>query len=64
VGNLSQEFFVATVIATVVSGLVGLSVIHLLLKYLQQGSFMPFVVWRIIVGSWLLFMLTSGSLVA
>jgi undecaprenyl-diphosphatase len=63
-GDLSQDLLLATVIATFVSGVVGLSVIHYLLKYLQKGSFMPFVVWRVLVGSWLLVMLTSGNLVA
>jgi undecaprenyl pyrophosphate phosphatase UppP len=35
-----------------------------LLKYLQKGSFVPFVIWRLFVGGWLLFMLTTGQLVA
>lgn len=64
VGDLNQELLTATVVATVVSGVVGLSVIHYLLKYLQKGSFLPFVIWRVGVGVWLLFMLTSGALVA
>jgi len=64
VGDLSQDLLVATVIATIVSGVVGLSVIHYLLKYLQKGSFLPFVIWRVGVGVWLLVMLTSGALTA
>ena len=64
VGDLSQDLLVATVVATVVSGVVGLSVIHYLLKYLQKGSFLPFVIWRVGVGVWLLVMLTSGALTA
>lgn len=63
-GNLSSELLLATVLATVVSGIVGLSVIHFLLKYLQKGSFLPFVIWRVAVGLWLLAMLTSGTLTA
>ncbi len=63
-GDLSSTLFTATIVATVVSGVVGLSVIHFLLKYLQKGSFMPFVVWRVLVGVWLLFMLSTGQLVA
>lgn len=62
--DLSQELLVATIVATVVSGVVGLSVIHFLLKYLQKGSFLPFVIWRVGVGVWLLVMLTTGALVA
>jgi undecaprenyl-diphosphatase len=63
-GDLSQELLLATMVATVISGIVGLSVIHFLLKYLQKGSFLPFVVWRLAVGGWLLFMLTTGAIVA
>lgn len=63
-GDLSQELLVATIFSTLVSGLVGLSVIHFLLKYLQKGSFLPFVIWRVGVGVWLLVMLTTGALVA
>jgi undecaprenyl-diphosphatase len=62
--NLNQEMLLATILATVVSGLVGLAVIHYLLKYLESGSFLPFVAWRVIVGLWLLWMLSSGSIVA
>ena len=64
VGDLSQDLLVATVVATIVSGVVGLSVIHYLLKYLQKGSFLPFVIWRVGVGVWLLVMLSSGALTA
>ncbi len=63
-GDLSQDLLVATVLATIVSGVVGLSVIHYLLKYLQKGSFLPFVIWRVGVGVWLLVMLTGGALTA
>ena len=64
VGDLSADLLFATVLATIVSGVVGLSVIHYLLKYLQKGSFLPFVIWRVGVGVWLLVMLTSGALIA
>ena len=64
VGDLNQQLLVATIVATMVSGVVGLSVIHYLLKYLQKGSFLPFVIWRVLVGGWLLVMLSTGSLVA
>lgn len=64
VGDLDRQLLTATIISTVVSGLVGLSVIHYLLKYLQKGSFMPFVIWRVVVGSWLLAMLTTGQIIA
>lgn len=63
-GDLDQDMLLATIVATVVSGIVGLAVIHYLLKYLEFGSFLPFVVWRVLVGIWLLWMLASGSIVA
>lgn len=64
VADLNQEMLLATIVATAVSGVVGLAVIHYLLRYLASGSFLPFVVWRVAVGLWLLWMLSSGSLVA
>ncbi len=64
IGDLSQDLLSATVVATIVSGVVGLSVIHYLLKYLQKGSFLPFVIWRVGVGIWLLVILTTGALTA
>lgn len=64
VEDLNQELLVATLVATIVSGIVGLSVIHYLLKYLEKGSFLPFVIWRVALGAWLLWMLTVGNLVA
>lgn len=63
-GDLSSEMLVSTVAATAVSFVVGLSVIHFLLRYLQKGSFMPFVVWRVAIGGWLLLSLMTGQIVA
>jgi len=60
--DLNPEMLVATFVATAMSGLVGLTVIHYLLKYLERGSFFPFVLWRVLVGIWLLWMLSSGSI--
>lgn len=57
--NLDQALLVATGVATLVSFAVGFSVIVVLLRYLNRGSFMPFVVWRIAVGAALLVMLSS-----
>jgi undecaprenyl-diphosphatase len=64
VADLSSEMLLATIVATVVSGLVGLAVIHYLLRYLEMGSFLPFVIWRVLVGAWLLGMLSTGSIAA
>jgi undecaprenyl-diphosphatase len=57
--DLDQKMILATLVATLVSFAVGYSVIIALLKYLNRGSFMPFVVWRIAVGSALLVILAA-----
>lgn len=62
--ELDSTILVATLIATLVSFAVGFSVIMGLLRYLNRGSFMPFVIWRIAVGVWLLVMLSTNQLVA
>lgn len=49
-----------TVVATLTSFVVGYAVIAGLLKYLNKGSFMPFVFWRLVVGFGLLVMLSNG----
>lgn len=49
-----------TIVATITSFVVGYLVIAGLLKYLNKGSFMPFVVWRLVVGFGLLVMLSNG----
>ncbi len=62
--DLPDTALSSTVIATVVSFAVGFSVIVGLLRYLNRGSFMPFVIWRIAVGLFLIVMLSTGQLVA
>ena len=64
VSDLTQDLLIGTAVATVISFVVGYSVIVVLLKYLARGSFTPFVAWRLIVGIWLLAMLTSGQFTA
>lgn len=61
--DLPDTALSSTVIATVVSFAVGFSVIVGLLRYLNRGSFMPFVIWRIAVGLFLIVMLSTGQLV-
>ena len=58
--DLPQDLFLATVAATVVSFVIGYAVIAWLLKYLVKGSYMPFVIWRVSVGSLLLVALAAG----
>lgn len=60
--DLPAGMLTATGVATVISFAVGFGVIALLLRYLNRGSFLPFVVWRLFVGGWLIFMLTSGAI--
>ena len=64
VSDLTPDLLIGTAVATVISFVVGYSVIVVLLKYLVRGSFTPFVAWRLIVGIWLLAMLTSGQFTA
>lgn len=64
VRDLPSDLLIGTAIALVASFAVGYSVILVLLKYLARGSFAPFVAWRLIVGVWLIAMLSSGQLVA
>lgn len=58
--DLTSSSFLAVGIATVVSFVVGLAVIAGLLKYLNRGSFLPFVIWRVLLGSAVLVALSMG----
>ena len=51
-----------TIVATVIAFAVGLSVIAWLLRYLDRGSFTPFVVYRIVVGLTVLALVGTGIL--
>jgi undecaprenyl-diphosphatase len=62
--DLSQQDLLATIVATLVSFAVGFSVIVGLLRYLERGSFMPFVIWRVGVGTALLVLLSIGQITA
>jgi undecaprenyl-diphosphatase len=62
--DLPAQDLAATGVATAVAFGVGFSVIVVLLRYLNRGSFMPFVAWRIVVGLAVLGGLVSGQLVA
>jgi len=45
-----------------VSFVSGYAVIAWLLRYLERGSFLPFVLWRVMVGSLLLIGLAIGAI--
>ena len=62
--NLDSQMLSATVVATITSFVVGYFVIAGLLKYLNRGSLMPFIVWRIVVGLGLLYSLYYGLISA
>ena len=51
-----------TILATVIAFGVGLTVIAWLLRYLDRGSFTPFVVYRVVVGSLIIALVTAGVL--
>jgi len=53
-----------TAVATAVSFGVGLAVIAYLMRYLQRGSFLPFVIYRVVLGLVLFALLGTGVLQA
>jgi len=61
--NLDTDL-TGTLVATVTSFVVGYLVIAGLLKYLNKGSFLPFVIWRIVVGVALIVLLSLGLIAA
>ena len=61
-GELPADLLSATILATLVSFVSGYAVISWLLKYLEKGSFLPFVIWRVGVGSLLLIGLALGAI--
>ena len=66
-GDISSDNFVnwpATIVATVVAFVVGYAVIASLMKYLQTRTFLPFVIYRIGLGTFLVILLATGVLSA
>jgi undecaprenyl-diphosphatase len=55
---------VPTLVATVVSFLVGYAAIAWLLRYVTTKSYLPFVIYRVALGSLTLFLVWQGVLVA
>ncbi|MCX6416988.1 MAG: undecaprenyl-diphosphate phosphatase [Actinobacteria bacterium] len=66
-GDISSDSFVnwpATIGATIVAFVVGYFVIASLMKYLQTRTFLPFVIYRIALGTLLMVLLANGVLSA
>lgn len=66
-GDISKDTFVnwpATIVSTVVAFVVGYFVIASLMKYLQTRTFLPFVIYRVSLGTLLLILLATGVLSA
>ncbi len=66
-GDISSDQFVnwpATIVATGVAFVVGYLVISSLMKYLQTRTFLPFVIYRVSLGSLLVVLLATGVLSA
>ena len=51
-----------TIIATIVSFVIGLAVIHWLLEYVSNKSYTPFVIYRIALGVLVLVLVATGTL--
>ncbi len=49
-----------TAVATVVAGVVGFGVIAFLMNYISRGSFLPFVIYRVLLGAVLVVLLAVG----
>jgi undecaprenyl-diphosphatase len=55
---------VETTVATVTAFVIGYTVIAWLMKFVQTKSFMPFVVYRVLLGSLILVLLSTGTISA
>lgn len=53
-----------TVLATVVSFVVGIAIIHWLLDYVSKKSYAPFVAYRVVLGSVVLILVGTGAITA
>lgn len=62
IGDPSVTPMLPTLLATIVAFVVALLVIGLFMKYISRGSFMPFVVYRVLLGTVILILLANGVL--
>ena len=65
-GSCTPEVFgpLETALATGVAFVVGLAVIAFFLSYISKRSFLPFVVYRILLGGALIVLLSTGVIAA
>ena len=54
--------YAQTAVATVVAFAVGFAVIAMLMRYIKRGSFLPFVIYRLLLGGTLIVLLSFGVL--
>jgi undecaprenyl-diphosphatase len=64
IGDDTAAAWGPTILATLIAFFVGYAVISWLLRYVSHGSFLPFVVYRISLGSLLLVLLGTGAIAA
>lgn len=60
IGDQPNVSWGPTILATVVAFFIGYAVISWLIRYVSHGSFLPFVIYRIGLGSLVLVLLTTG----
>jgi len=51
-----------TILATIIAFVIGYAVIAWLIKYVSTNSYMPFVIYRIVLGALILVLMTTGVL--
>ena len=64
IGDPASAAAVPTLIATVIAFVVALVVIGVFMRYISHGSFMPFVVYRVLLGIVIIVLLSTGVLSA
>jgi undecaprenyl-diphosphatase len=64
IGDGGEVAWGPTILATAVAFVVGYAVIAWLIKYVATNSYLPFVVYRVVVGSLILLALATGALTA
>lgn len=64
IGGDTSANWPATLVATAIAGIVGYAVIARLMEWLRTRSFVPFVVYRVVLGTGLMVALASGELTA